>query len=117
MTPIPGGRTPTGICILPDESRVYVTNFDDDTVSVIHAREDRVETVPCGKKPFAAAADPARSHRKPGVPTAPNSTSRSSCTTPRATTSCATYAWRSTGIHSSINAVASVGTEPPLLVG
>ncbi|MHC4946050.1 MAG: YncE family protein [Planctomycetota bacterium] len=51
-------RTPTGMCVLPDRSIVYVANFDDDSISAIHARQGRVESIPVGKKPLAVAAHP-----------------------------------------------------------
>ena len=53
------GTTPTSICVLPEQSKVYVANFDDDTVSVLDfsSSEGKTRTVSVGRKPIALAAD------------------------------------------------------------
>lgn len=50
------GRTPTDIAVLTGKARVYVANFDDDTVSIVHRNDGRTETMPVGDGPFALAA-------------------------------------------------------------
>ncbi|MFH1998931.1 MAG: YncE family protein [Planctomycetota bacterium] len=49
------GRTPTSLCVDPGRNRIYVTNFDDDSVTIIHGETGSTETVPVGKRPIASA--------------------------------------------------------------
>ncbi len=55
-TTVEVGRTPTGICVLPHQSLVCVTNFDDDTLSIIKGAGDEVAVEPTGRKPIAVDA-------------------------------------------------------------
>jgi len=50
------GRAPTGIAFLPGRSRAFVTNFDDDTVTVIDTACLETTTLPVGDGPLALAA-------------------------------------------------------------
>ena len=56
---IPVGTFPAGIAVTPDGTRVYVANFDDNTVSVI-ARPGNtvVATIPVGLAPYGVAIGP-----------------------------------------------------------
>jgi DNA-binding beta-propeller fold protein YncE len=51
------GRTPTGICVLPERSLVFVSNFDDDTVTLLRGSGEKVKDEPVGSRPIALAAD------------------------------------------------------------
>ena len=56
---VPVGKHPNGVAVDPGTHTVYVTNFDDNTVSVIDASTRTVTaTVPVGKKPGGVAVDP-----------------------------------------------------------
>ena len=56
---IPVGSAPTGVAVTPDGSRVYVTNFQDNTVSVIATASNTVTaTIPLGNNPFGVAVTP-----------------------------------------------------------
>jgi len=52
------GRAPTAIAFLRDPSRVFVANFDDDTVTAIDAATFETVTLPVGDGPLALAAHP-----------------------------------------------------------
>jgi YVTN family beta-propeller protein/VCBS repeat-containing protein len=55
------GMGPVGIAITPDGTRVYVSNFDDDTVSVIDTTTTPntvVATIPVGDEPIDVAITP-----------------------------------------------------------
>ncbi len=56
------GRTPTGICTLPEKGRICISNFDDDTVSLVDTETFEVRSEPVGSKPIAV-----RAHRDSGV--------------------------------------------------
>ncbi|MFJ2477279.1 YncE family protein [Streptomyces sp. NPDC087659] len=68
---VPVGDEPNGIAVTPDGSRVYVTDFADDEVSVIGAHSNRaVDTVEVGDGPTGVAiprrrAGPAGGARRP----------------------------------------------------
>ena len=50
---------PFGITVTPDGKKVYVTNSDDDTVSVINTKTNNVTTtVPVGKVHFGITVNP-----------------------------------------------------------
>ena len=56
---VPVGKLPDGVAVDPGTHTAYVTNFDDDTVSVINAStRTMTATVPVGKRPDGVAADP-----------------------------------------------------------
>ena len=56
---VPVGKYPGGVVVDPGSRTVYVTNFDDGTVSVIDASARTVTaTVPVGRAPRGAAVDP-----------------------------------------------------------
>ena len=50
------GRAPTAIAFLREPSRVFVANFDDDTVTVIDGATLETDTIPVGDGPLALAA-------------------------------------------------------------
>jgi YVTN family beta-propeller protein len=53
------GKRPTDIAITPDGQKVYVTNFYDNTVSVIETANDTVkETIDVGKAPVGVLITP-----------------------------------------------------------
>jgi len=53
--PIPVGSEPGGVAVTSDGSKVYVTNFGDDTVSVIGTASKTVTaTIPIPRCPYAA---------------------------------------------------------------
>ena len=57
---IPVGSDPTEVAVDPALGTVYVTNFADDTVSVIDAATNTVTaTIPVGSEPWGVAVDPA----------------------------------------------------------
>lgn len=51
------GLTPTDICVLPDKNKIFVTNFDSDSISIIDGNSLQAEMKPTGHKPFAIAAN------------------------------------------------------------
>ncbi|MFZ0832605.1 MAG: YncE family protein, partial [Mycobacterium sp.] len=56
---VPSGKSPNGVAVDPSTHTVYVTNRDDNTVSVIDGATRAVTaTVPVGKDPFRVAVDP-----------------------------------------------------------
>src|SRR5262249_56186745 len=56
---IPVGSGPLGVAVTPDGSGVYVTNFQDNTVSVIATASNTVTaTIPLGNNPFGVAVTP-----------------------------------------------------------
>ena len=58
---IPVGLGPIGVAITPDGTRVYVTNDNSDTISVIDtATNTVVATIPVGSGPVAVAITPVR---------------------------------------------------------
>jgi gliding motility-associated-like protein len=60
---IPVGVQPAGIALSPDGNTVYVTNFSDNTVSVINAKTNKViATIPVGNGPWGMAVSPDDSH-------------------------------------------------------
>jgi YVTN family beta-propeller protein len=60
-TTIPVGTIPSAVAVNEKTGQVYVTNYDDGTVSVIDGREGRVvATVAVGQHPSAVAVDVAR---------------------------------------------------------
>jgi YVTN family beta-propeller protein len=57
--PIPVGKSPFGVAVTPDGSKVYVANEDDNTVSVIDAATNTVVgTIPVGTIPQGVAVTP-----------------------------------------------------------
>jgi YVTN family beta-propeller protein len=51
---VPTGKTPRGVSITPDGSRIYVANYGDDTVSVFNAADlTPVALIPVGMKPLS----------------------------------------------------------------
>src|SRR5262245_28478983 len=57
-SPIPVGNFPLGVAVMPDGSKVYVTNLGDNTVSVIAAAANTVSTIPVGFNPVGVAVTP-----------------------------------------------------------
>jgi YVTN family beta-propeller protein len=56
---VAAGEFPIGVAADPGTHSVYVTNYDDNTVSVIDAPTRTVTaTVPVGRGPGRAAVDP-----------------------------------------------------------
>jgi len=56
---IPVGRFPRGVAASPDGSTVYVTNLEDNTVSVIATASNTVTaTIPVGDRPYGVAVRP-----------------------------------------------------------
>ena len=56
---VPVGKEPKRLAVDPGTHTVYVTNGDDNTVSVIDAATHTVTaTVPVGKQPAGVAVDP-----------------------------------------------------------
>jgi YVTN family beta-propeller protein len=56
---IPVGSLPYGVAADPVTNTVYVTNYSDNTVSVICGRTNKVTaTVPVGPGPYEVAANP-----------------------------------------------------------
>ena len=56
---IPVGHSPDGVAANPKTSTIYVTNADDNTVSVISGRTNTVAaTIPVGHSPDGVAANP-----------------------------------------------------------
>ena len=56
---IPVGIFPSGVAVTPDGSTVYVTNFQNNTVSVIATASNTVTaTIPVGNNPFGVTASP-----------------------------------------------------------
>lgn len=51
------GRTPTSLCVASKRNRIYVTNFDDDTVTIIDTKTGDVKTKPTGSKPLVSAVN------------------------------------------------------------
>jgi YVTN family beta-propeller protein len=57
------GDSPYGVAVTPDGSNVYVTNWADDTVSVIQTSDNTVvDTISVGASPRGVAVDPDGSH-------------------------------------------------------
>jgi YVTN family beta-propeller protein len=55
------GSEPIGVAVNPAGTRVYVTNFNDGTISVIDTTtvpDTVIETVPVGTQPFGVAVNP-----------------------------------------------------------
>jgi YVTN family beta-propeller protein len=69
---VPVGTNPHGVAVDPGSRTVYVTNYDDKTVSVIDGSTRRVTgTVPVGGLPTGVAVDPGsrtRLRRQPDIP-------------------------------------------------
>ncbi len=62
-TPIPVGNTPSGVAVTPDGTQAYVTNLEDNTVSVIATSSNTVvATVPVGSGPIGVAVTPDGAH-------------------------------------------------------
>jgi YVTN family beta-propeller protein len=58
VTNIPTGATPCAVAVNPATNRIYVVNHDDDTVTVIDARDGKtLATPPVGKNPQGIAVD------------------------------------------------------------
>jgi YVTN family beta-propeller protein len=56
---IPVGQAPDQAAVNPRTDTIYLTNFQDNTVSVISGRTDTVTaTIPVGTSPIGVAADP-----------------------------------------------------------
>lgn len=56
---IPVGDTPTGVAVSPEGRRVYVTNLEDNTVSVIDTEtNDVIDTIDVGSRPNSIALTP-----------------------------------------------------------
>lgn len=56
---IPVGSGPYGVAVSPVTGRIYVTNSDDGTVSVINGRNGTVtSTIDVGSNPVAVAVSP-----------------------------------------------------------
>ena len=56
---VPVSKNPVGVAVDPGTHTVYVTNSDDNTVSVIDGATRTVTaTVPVGKNPWGVAVDP-----------------------------------------------------------
>jgi len=56
---IPVGNIPTGICVSPDGTRVYVANSNDNTVNVINTITDSIiETIYVGGRPQGVSITP-----------------------------------------------------------
>src|SRR6185437_8958928 len=56
---LPTGSGPSGTAVDPSTHTAYVTNYNDNTVSVIDTSDDAlIATVPVGDGPAAAAVDP-----------------------------------------------------------
>ncbi len=53
------GSTPYGLCIDSVTNRIYVANYDDNTVTVINGATDSTTSVNVGAQPFAIAVNPA----------------------------------------------------------
>src|SRR5919112_1991383 len=60
MNLIPVGKTPVGIAVDPNTNRIYVSNSNNNTVSVIDGATNRVigDPIPVGEGPFGIAVDP-----------------------------------------------------------
>ena len=54
---IPIGKRPVGIAIEPHRDKIYVTNSDSNTVSVINGSTNKVQDIPVGSQPSAIAID------------------------------------------------------------
>ena len=53
------GKEPWGVAVSPDGSTVYVTNFQDDTLSIIQRATNTVtDTIPVGNGPLGLAVAP-----------------------------------------------------------
>ncbi|WP_319436181.1 beta-propeller fold lactonase family protein [Mycobacterium sp. RTGN5] len=56
---VPVGNDPSEVALSPDGSKLYVTNLNDNTVSVIDTATNRVTaTIPVGKAPEGVAVSP-----------------------------------------------------------
>ena len=56
---IPVGNYPMGVAVTLDGKKVYVTNLNDNTVSVIDATKNKVTaTIPVGSDPRGVAVSP-----------------------------------------------------------
>jgi YVTN family beta-propeller protein len=60
MNLIPVGKTPVGIAVDPNTNRIYVSNSNNNTVSVIDGATNRVigDPIPVGEGPRGIAVDP-----------------------------------------------------------
>jgi YVTN family beta-propeller protein len=56
--PVPVGSEPTGVALNGDGSRIYVTNRDSSSVSVLDAENNLVATIPVGDNPVGVAVNP-----------------------------------------------------------
>jgi YVTN family beta-propeller protein len=55
---LPTGAAPCAVAVNPATNRIYVVNYEDDTVTVIDAREGKtLATAPVGKNPQGIAVD------------------------------------------------------------
>ena len=62
-TTVPVGTTPRGVAVNPAGTRVYITNFDDDTVSVINGTTQAIigSPIPVGNVPRGVIVSPSGS--------------------------------------------------------
>lgn len=51
------GLTPTDICILPAKNKIFITNFDSDSIAIIDGASFQIEMKPAAGNPFAIAAN------------------------------------------------------------
>ena len=68
-THIPVGESPHSVALSPDATRLYVTDFKGDSVSVVDlGREEVVDTIAVGAGPYGVAVSPAGERQHVAVP-------------------------------------------------
>lgn len=59
ITTIPVGNNPNGAGVNPLTNRIYITNQDDNTVSVIDGvTQTVISVIPVGARPFSVGINP-----------------------------------------------------------